>query len=247
MNLVELRDFSLRRGERKVLHIPQLDIKQGEILAIVGPNGAGKSTLLLALAGLIRPQQGTLRFAGRELSLWKELDYRRQVALVLQEPLLFDLTVLENVLMGLRFRGIERGPAQQAAYQWLERLQITHLSERRAISLSGGEAQRVSLARAFVLQPQLLLLDEPFAALDPPTRAALLRDLRSLLSENQFTTVFVTHHLGEAAFLSDRLAVLIDGILRQVGTPEQIQKQPEDKAVADFVHHLTATNGIYYP
>ncbi|RCK73260.1 MAG: ABC transporter related [Anaerolineae bacterium] len=246
MNLVEIRQLSLWRGQQEVLRVPSLDIRKGEILAIIGPNGAGKSTLLLALAGLIQPHRGDIYFAGRSLMEWKGLDYRRQIALVLQEPLLFDRTVIDNVILGLRFRGLKKETAIQSAREWLERLGITHLDRRRALSLSGGEAQRVSLARAFVLRPQLLLLDEPFSSLDPPTRLALLQDLRSLLKQHQFTAAFVTHHLGEAAFLGDRIAVLGEGEVKQVGSLEQIQEQPQDSNVADFIRHLTTTEAIYY-
>ncbi len=245
MNLVEVRELSLWRGRQEVLQVPFLSIAKGETLAVVGPNGTGKSTLLLALGRLIRPSNGSISFATKPLSEWNDLEYRRQVALVLQEACLFDLTVIENVTLGLRFRGIKKDIARQIAQPWLERLQIAHLSQRRAISLSGGEAQRVSLARAFVLQPQLLLLDEPFAALDPPTRTALLQDLKSLLKENQFSAVFVTHHLGEAAYLGDRIAILNEGKVKQVGTLAQIQQQPHDAAVAEFIRHFAPPDAIY--
>ncbi|GAB4475760.1 MAG: hypothetical protein Kow0088_12960 [Anaerolineales bacterium] len=245
MNLIEAVDLSLWRGKQEVLRVSALTVRENEVLAIVGPNGAGKSTLLLALSGVIRPKQGHLVFAGRPLADWKELEYRRQIALVLQEPLLFDRSVIENVTLGLRFRGIRKQTAEEMALSWLERLQIAHLAKRRAISLSGGEAQRVSLARAFVLQPQLLLLDEPFSALDPPTRTTLLNDLKPLLKEHQFTTIFVTHHLGEAAFLGDRIAILSEGEVKQVGRLDQIREQPVNRTVAEFVRHFQLGESVY--
>lgn len=235
--LVELHDLTLRRADRAVLTIPALTLHEGEVLAIVGPNGAGKSTFLLTLAGLIPPLRGKLIFAGRPLEQWKALDYRRRVALVLQEALLLDRSVLENLLLGLRFRNLPKPEAIRRSMEWLDRLGVAHLAQRPAHSLSGGEARRVSLARAFVLEPQLLLLDEPFAALDPPTRSELLRELQQLLRQNHTTTVLVTHHLSEAALLGDRIAVFGEGTVKQIGTFAEIRQNPADPAVAHFVHH----------
>ncbi len=238
MSLIEVSNLSLHRNRETVLCIPSLSISRGEVLAVVGPNGAGKSTLLLTLAGIIPPSEGKITFLGRQLEQWKGLDYRRQVALILQEPLLLDRSVLDNLLIALRFRRIPHKEAVRRASEWLNRFGIIHLAQRPARLLSGGEAQRVSIARAFVLEPQLLLLDEPFAALDPPTRAELLQELRALIRNNHQTTIFVTHHLNEAAFLGDRIAVLSEGTLKQVGTLEQIRTQPADQTVADFLAHF---------
>jgi tungstate transport system ATP-binding protein len=237
--LIELHDLTVRRANQKVLSIPSLSIYEGEVLAVVGPNGAGKSTFLLTLAGLLRPTGGKMTFAGRHLEQWKDLDYRRQIALVLQEPLLLDRSVLDNLLVGLRFRKLPRPQAVERAMDWLNRFGVAHLAQRPAHSISGGEAQRVSLARAFVLEPRLLLLDEPFAALDPPTRTDLYQDLSAILRQNHQTSVFVTHHLREAAFLGDRIAVFSEATLKQVGTLEQICQHPADVAVAEFVRHFS--------
>lgn len=237
--LIELHDLTLRRANQKVLSIPALEIHEGEVLAVVGPNGAGKSTFLLTLAGLLPPLGGRMTFAGRQLEQWKDLDYRRQIALVLQEPLLLDRSVLDNLLAGLRFRNLPRLQSVERAMDWLNRFSIAHLAHRPARSLSGGEAQRVSLARAFVLEPRLLLLDEPFAALDPPTRTELYQELSAILRQNQQTSVFVTHHLKEAALLGDRIAVFSEATLKQIGTLEQICNQPADAVVAEFVRHLS--------
>jgi tungstate transport system ATP-binding protein len=152
-----------------VLEIEQLEVQTGEVLAIVGPNGAGKSTLFLALARLLKTQGGEIFFDGRSLGELNLLSYRRKIALVLQEALLLDASVKENVALGLKFRGLPTHEIEQRVSLWLKRLNIAHLEERPARRLSGGEAQRVSLARAFVLQPELLLLDEPFTSLDSPT------------------------------------------------------------------------------
>ena len=159
----------------------------------------------------------------------------------MQDPLLFDASVFDNVASGLRFRGIAKEAIRRKVPLWLERLGVGHLAKRRAGQLSGGEAQRVSLARALVLEPQLLLLDEPFSALDPPTRSRLLDDLGALLKETATTTVFVTHDLPEAAQLAGRMAVIIGNRLRQVGSPEVVFASPVDEEVAGFVNHKART------
>ncbi len=236
--LIEIRGLLVQRGERTALEVPALDIQKGEVLALVGPNGAGKSTLLLSLARLIPIRGGEVRFAGRSLREWDALEYRRRLSFVFQDPLLLDLSVEHNVALGLKFRGTEKKETERRTSEWLELLGIDALAKRRAGELSGGEAQRVSLARALVLEPELLLLDEPFAALDPPTRARLLDDLSALLPSDHLTTVFVTHDLKEAARLAHRIGMIAGGKLRQVGTARQIKAHPADPDVAEFLKSL---------
>jgi tungstate transport system ATP-binding protein len=237
--LVEIRDLLVKRGNHPALQLDHLTIQEGEVLAVVGPNGAGKSTLLLALARLLKPEQGEILFNGQQARSEADTVYRRRIALVMQDPLLFDTSVFDNVASGLRFRGTARDEIRRKVPLWLERLEVGHLSKRRAGQLSGGEAQRVSLARALVLEPQLLLLDEPFSALDPPTRSHLLEDLGMLLDETATTTVFVTHDLPEAAQLAGRMAVIIGNRLRQVGSPQDVFASPTDEEVAQFLNHKT--------
>jgi len=236
--MIEIRNLLVQRNGRDVLNIDALDIQRGETLAVVGPNGAGKSTLLLTLAHLLNPARGEIRFDGRSVNDWGELEYRRKISFVFQSPLLLDMTVEQNVALGLRLRGISKQESFQQAGRWIKALGVESLVGRRAGQLSGGEAQRVSLARAFVLNPELLLLDEPFVALDPPTRVKLLDDLSAILSEDQRTAVFVTHNLNEAAKLSHRIAVMIDGRVRQVGTVKQIKREPADETVQAFLQEL---------
>lgn len=237
--LIEIRNLLVQRNGRDVLIIDSLDIQRGETLAVVGPNGAGKSTLLLTLAQLLKPARGEIRFGGKSLRELNELEYRRKISFVFQSPLLLDMTVEENVALGLKFRGAPRERVRAEAAKWIKALGVESLSTRRASQLSGGEAQRVSLARAFVLNPELLLLDEPFAALDPPTRAKLIEDLSALLAEDHRTAVFVTHNLNEAATLSHRIAVIVNGMVRQVGTAKQIKSKPADETVRQFLSELT--------
>ena len=231
--LIEVRDLLVRREKQTVLEIAHLSVEAGEVLAVVGPNGAGKSTLFLTLARLLKHERGAIHFNGHESI--STLEYRRRIALVLQEPLLLDATVRENAAIGLGFRGMSKAESNRRVDHWLERLGVAHLAERSARKLSGGESQRVSLARAFVLEPELLLLDEPFTALDSPTRARLLEDLKSVLGATPTPTIFITHDLREAEKLGTRVAVMLKGRVHQVGEPREVFAHPADAQVAEFL------------
>jgi tungstate transport system ATP-binding protein len=236
--MIQIRDLLIQRNGRDVLRIDALDIPRGETLVVVGPNGAGKSTLLLALGHLLEPARGEILFDGQSILKLNELEYRRRISFVFQDPLLLDMTVEQNIALGLKFRSTPRAEVQERVGRWIKQLGIESLAKRRAGQLSGGEAQRVSLARAFILEPELLLLDEPFSSLDPPTRSKLLEDLSALLLENHRTAIFVTHNLNEAAKLSHRIAVMIGGMLRQVGTVKHIKSDPADETVKAFLQDL---------
>lgn len=236
--MINIENLIVQRGGRDALKIKSFSIRKGETLAVVGPNGAGKSTFLLSLANLIKPKSGKITFMGRLQAEWNELEYRRRIAFVFQDPLLMDMTVRENIALGLKFRNVDKHEADERVHHWAKAMGVGKLLERRSNQLSGGEAQRVSLARAFVLDPELLLMDEPFSAVDPQTRKKLLKDLSHVLTEDHRTTIFVTHNLKEAAQFGDRVAVIINGELKQTGTPMQIKKYPADKYVRDFVKGL---------
>ncbi len=236
--LVQIRELLVKRGGRDALDVASLEIERGEVLALVGPNGAGKSTLLLTIARLIEPARGEITFGDRRLTEWDVLTYRRKLSFVFQAPLLLDLSVEQNVALGLGFRKVHKEHAEAMTRRWLELLGIASLAKRKAAQLSGGEAQRVSLARALVLEPELLLLDEPFAALDAPTRSRLLDDLTPLVSHDHRTTVLVTHDLQEAARLADRVGVIVDGRLRQVGSAQEVKNDPADEEVRSFVRQM---------
>ena len=235
--ILEGRDLRMGYGGAVVLDVPAVAVGPGEILALIGPNGAGKSTLLRVLGLLERPVAGTVSFRGTPVA-WGTRDLlatRRRFACVFQEPLLCDTTVGANVALGLHLRRRKAGEVAGRVRTWLDRLGIAHLASRRARTLSGGEAQRTSLARAFAIGPDILLLDEPFAALDPPTREELLTLLHRLLRQEGFTTVFVTHERGEALRLGDRIVVMMDGRIHQVGTPAEVFGRPNSEEVARFV------------
>jgi tungstate transport system ATP-binding protein len=242
-NLLEIHNLSVRRGETVVLQADCLEVREGEVLAIIGPNGAGKSTLLLTLARLLKPSQGEITLRGQPMQSIRDLDYRRRLGLVLQDPLLLDTSVYENVAAGLKFRRMPRAEIERRCAYWLEQMGVPHLKNRSARQLSGGEAQRVSLARAFAIQPDLLLLDEPFSALDAPTRQSLRQDLRDVLTATALTSIFITHDLDEALLLGDRVAVLLAGRLRQVGPPAEVFASPADADVAAFVGVETIVSG----
>ncbi len=229
---LEARNLVVRRGGQTVARVERLAVAPGETLVLLGPNGAGKTSLLLALALLLR-SEGELRYRG-ELPR-DVVAQRRRMGVVLQRPLLLDRRVLDNVVLPLALRGMRRDEYLGRARRWLARLGVSHLATREARALSGGEAQRVSLARAFALEPEILFLDEPFAALDAPTRESVLADTARLLADTGTTAVIVTHDRDEAASLGDRVAVLLSGEVRQVGGADEVFGAPADPEVALFV------------
>jgi tungstate transport system ATP-binding protein len=218
--VLRLCGVTVRHGDRVVLDVPELAVAPGEVLAIMGPNGAGKSTLLHVAALLRRPQSGEVWIAGERATRRTERALRRRTAMVLQEPLLFDVSVVVNAASGLRFRGVRRHEAEKRARVWLTQFGIGQLAAQNARTLSGGESQRTSLARAFAVEPELLLLDEPFAALDPATRETLVPELAVQLRETQTAAVIVTHDATDARALADRLLILVNGHIAQCDRTE---------------------------
>jgi len=242
--ILEAKNLEVERGGTILLNIPSLSIEKGEILALIGPNGAGKTTLLQTLSYLLKPFRGEIFFTGKKVETHiSVLEYRRRLSMVFQEPLLFDTTVFNNVASGLKIRGMRRNEIRDRVIEQLNRFGIDHLSQRSAKTLSGGESQRVSLARAFAIQPEILLLDEPFASLDPPTRDSLIEDLERILSQTRTTAIFATHDRLEALRLSDRIAVMNSGMIQQIGSPEEVMNRPIDEFVASFVGVETILTG----
>jgi len=234
--IVEGRDLVVVLGGQKVLDVSSFAVRQGEVMMIIGPNGSGKTTLLLTLALLLKPAAGTVLYHGQPISGTKlVLQQRRKLAVVFQEPLLLNSTVLDNVTLGLKLRGVPHEEVKPRAEKWLERFGILPLAKRQARLLSGGEAKRTSLARAFALQPEVLFLDEPFMALDSPTRQGLFDDFERVLRETRTTVLMVTHDRDEATILGDRVAVIMRGAVRQTGTPDNVFGAPVDGEVAAFV------------
>jgi len=227
--LLELEHVVVRAGGRAILDVPALGLEAGTTTGVLGPNGAGKSTLLRVAAALLEPTSGRLLLDGRAAS---RVRLRAVTSAVLQRPLLRRGSVRSNVETGMRFHRVPRDVMHERSAAWMRRLGIAGLADRPATSLSGGEAQRVSLARALAVEPRLLLLDEPFAALDAPTRGELLADLREVLADTGTAALMVTHDRDEAAALCDRLAVLHDGELRQHGPAAAVLDHPADPECA---------------
>jgi ABC-type Fe3+/spermidine/putrescine transport system ATPase subunit len=235
MSLLRLADIGVRAAGHSILDLPELDVEEGEIHVVLGPTGAGKSTLLRVMNLLQRPERGAI-FWRRERIPWPApLALRRRMAMVFQSPLLFSGSVLDNVAYGLKIRGERGARALAKAEAMLRRIHIDHAAHQRAATLSGGEAQRTAIARAMVLEPDLLLLDEPLAALDEPIREHLLEELRQIVRERRITCVYVTHEQAEAFALADRISILDAGKLLQTGTPEEVFYRPKGRAVAEFL------------
>jgi len=242
--VLEGRSLRVARSGSPILDVDAIMIAEGEVLSLVGPNGAGKTTLLVALCLLTKSLQGSIYFKSKKVGAQISVDeYRKKIAMVFQEALLFNTTVFENVAAGLNFRNISKVKIRQIVDENLERFGITHLKDRSARTLSGGEAQRVSLARAFAINPDILFLDEPFSALDPPTRESLVNDFETALGTSRTTTIFATHDRMEALRLSDRIAVMNNGSILQAGEPEEVMNHPANEFVASFVGVETILKG----
>ena len=234
--LLQASGISVHRNGRLTLQPTDFAVRAGETIGIYGPNGAGKSTLLLALAGLLPLTSGRITVGGQVLGKdLAPLAYHRRIAAVFQEPLLLRGTVAHNVGLGLAVRGIGRAEREARIQPVLQQFGIAHLADRSIGMLSGGEAQRTSLARALVLDPEVLFLDEPFAALDQPTRRRLVQEVAELLRMRRMATVFVTHDLAEASVLCDRCAILDAGAILQDGPLAQLLEHPKTRRVAEIV------------
>ncbi len=225
--VLSIRDLTVGYGTRNggfELHVPSLDLHTGEVLAVLGPNGAGKSTLLRAMAGLLRPREGSVA-----------VETDRPQALVFQRPILLRGSALYNAEVPLWAEGVARTERRRRAGHALTRFGIGDLARRNAATLSGGEVRRLALARAFVTEPGVLLLDEPFDDLDVAGREALSFDLRHAIAETEVAVAMVTHELRQALLLADRIAVLCEGRLVQVGSRDEILRRPASPAVAQLV------------
>ena len=229
-------DLLVRQGVF-VLDI-QLQAAAGEVVALLGPNGAGKSTALRALAGLLPITGGRIEVGGVTVADdgVHRPPYERPIGVVFQDYLLFPhLSVLDNVAFGPRTRGHSRHAARRIAAEWLERMAISELASARPRSISGGQAQRVALARALATAPQLLLLDEPLAALDARTRLVVRSELRRHLADYSGAAVLVTHDPVDASVLADRLMVIEGGREVQSGSPAEVARRPRTDYVARLV------------
>ena len=233
--LLEARDLRVVRGGRVLAAADDLRLAGGRVHVLLGANGAGKSTLLRALNGL-EAAEGELRFGGRPVvTAADRLALRRRTAAVFQKAYLLDTTVQGNVESGLRLRGVGRAAARRRAAEALELLGIAGLRDRRPARLSGGEAQRVSIARALAVDPEVLFFDEPLSSLDPPTREALVRDLSSIFDRSQMAVVWVTHDRDEALAVADVVSFLEAGRVVQSGRATEVFARPATTSFAAFL------------
>ena len=232
-----LRDVAKRYGDQTALHDLDLDVARGTTLVLIGPSGSGKSTLLRLMAGLDRPTSGEVRFGGRLISDGASAEARRHMGYVVQGGGLFPhLTALENVTVVARYLGWDAARRRARAEELAALVRLPgDLLERYPVQLSGGQAQRVSLMRALMLDPDVLLFDEPLGALDPITRYELQADLREIFGALSRTVVMVTHDLGEAVFFADRIVLLDHGRVVQDGAPSDLIERPADAFVERFV------------
>lgn len=235
---ISIHDVSKRFGSFTALERVNLDIRSGELIALLGPSGSGKTTLLRIIAGLEWPDEGEIRFDGED-ALTRGVR-ERHVGFVFQHYALFrHMTIFENVAFGLRARPRRERPSEteirKRVTELLELVQLHWVADRYPSQLSGGQRQRIALARALAVEPRVLLLDEPFGALDAKVRKELRRWLRRLHEEIQVTSVFVTHDQEEALEVADRVVVLDKGRIEQAGTPQQVYETPANAFVHEFI------------
>ncbi|WP_040203980.1 ABC transporter ATP-binding protein [Neobacillus jeddahensis] len=225
--LIEVKDLTYSAQSKLILDIAEFQVFSGEFLGIMGPNGAGKSTLLKMLSFLEKQTSGEIMYLGQSIPKGNvPLELRRKFSIALQQSLLLDGTVFHNIAIGLTLRKIPKPIIKKQVAHWMELFGISHLAKKNALYLSGGEAQRVNLARAMIVDPEILFLDEPFSALDFPTKIRLMEDFKQIIKESNTTAVFVSHDLMEIHYLTNRLAIMVNGEVKQSGPTKQVLEQP---------------------
>ena len=231
---VELGGVTKRFGKITALDDVSLLIRRGELMTLLGPSGCGKTTLLNLVGGFLTPDSGEIAIDGQRIT--QVPAYRRQIGIMFQSYALFPhMSVAANVGYGLKMRRIAKPEIARRVAEALALIKLEGLDDRKPRQLSGGQQQRVALARALVIRPKVLLLDEPFSALDRNLRASMQVELKEIQRKLGVTTIFVTHDQSEALSLSDRIAVIADGRIRQLGTPDEVYRRPVDRFVASFV------------
>jgi spermidine/putrescine ABC transporter ATP-binding subunit len=219
-----------------------LKVKRGEFLTLLGPSGCGKTTLLNLVAGFIEPDSGELFIGGQRVT--DMMPHQRAIGMVFQNYALFPhMNVADNVGFGLKMRKVPREDIRKRVEAALEIVRLGGLGSRRPRQLSGGQQQRVALARALVINPEVLLLDEPLSALDKNLRAEMQVELKQIHRRVGITTIFVTHDQGEALSLSDRVVVMANGVIQQIGSPDEVYRRPANSFVASFIGDINRIPG----
>ena len=246
MPLIQVVDLSHRYGEREVLQGLSLSVGKGEVFTLIGPTGAGKTTLLRIIDLLEVPGAGEIYFDGKCIPrLGKQrLEIRRRMSFIHQKPQVFNLSVYDNVACGLRWRGENRNRTAEKVDRILEMVGLEGYENRNARTLSGGEAQRVALARSLVLEPDVLLLDEPTANLDPVSTAKIEQLISYVARQRNTTMIMATHDMSQGQQLADRIGVLLDGRLVQTGNATEIFRLPQNEEVANFVGMENIIEGV---
>lgn len=234
MTSLTLRHISRVFGERTALHDIDIDVHPGEFFSILGPSGCGKTTLLRIIAGFEKPDAGSVVISGRDVT--HVPPEQRAIGMVFQNYALFPhMNVYENVAFGLQVRHVERGELRRRVSQTLASVALDGREREPVVALSGGEQQRVAVARALVIEPDILLFDEPLSNLDASLRQHTREEIRSIQRKTSITTLYVTHDQAEALSLSDRLAIMREGRIEQIGTPEEVYQRPATPFVARFL------------
>lgn len=243
--LLTAKNISVKKRRSTLIEVDAFSVEEGAFVAVIGENGAGKTTFLLALSALAPLASGSIYFknalVGKDISCE---DYRKKIAIVFQENLLLNDTVFNNVAIGLKFRKYSKQDIATATENILKLFNIFNLKDRRATTLSGGEAKRVSIARALVLNPELLILDEPFSSLDTVSKEEIIVDLAHIIKEKRITTIMATHDKYETLRLSDYIIALENGIIVQQGTKEEIVLSPKSSFVASFMGVENVFEGV---
>lgn len=235
MSFVSVRNITRRAGDKAVLRGVSLDVDAGEVLAVLGPNGAGKTSLLRVINMLDRPDAGEVLIDGHNVWAADPLEARRSMAMVFQKPLPFSMSVYDNVAYGLRLRRARRSDIDEAVKGALKLLDMAGKERQYARSLSGGETQRLAFARAYVLKPRLLLLDEPTASLDPANAAIIESSILDVNRRFGTTIIMVTHNFHQAKRLAGRSAFMMDGEVVETGPSRDVLERPRDPRTARFI------------
>jgi ABC-type Fe3+/spermidine/putrescine transport system ATPase subunit len=239
---VDLRNVTLAYGPFVAVKDVSLSIRKGEFVTLLGPSGCGKTTILRSIAGLVQPTGGEIDVAGRRID--NIPIHKRNIGLVFQNYALFPhKSVFDNIAFGLKYRNVEKSAIAQKVKRALDMVRLPGVEKKLPSEMSGGQQQRIALARAIVIEPDVLLLDEPLSALDANLREEMRTELKIIQREVGITTIFVTHDQEEALAMSDRIVVMNKGVIEQEGSPEDVYRRPESRFVASFLGQSNLLEG----